>query len=755
MELIQRKQINNGVVFDPTKISNDDWYSGLPGGNTQNPVTKLVPDAKSMQMDINPDKMGYDSMAKPTSGFKVDNVASIAQNVGNVINFGSQLTQGGQYGRSLEDLNAQAGQSNGSIGGINYSIQNEVNAADEMSRVKSENTANTIGAIGTGASTGASIGSSFGPIGTGIGAAAGAIIGGIGSLFGSSKRSAAARRAIRLQQFKAQANNSFNRSNALSTALQQDFLQENGNQEDQSLFQYKYGKQPVISASGKINATPNAFVSKGEWIVDTIGGNLQYVDHGPNDTAKAKIKDTDAVISNNIKNPYTGNSLAEDVPAYAAAGQLGQLLNIQGDMQKRNINKFKCGKMPKYKLGTPPEGSLLPEEDWNIGINVPYDPFIGMTREQMENDITKRLLFSDRASVRNGINENPKFKSTADIQNIANQIDQNALDRYNHNKKIKNTVAVDWLASEPETWWTKPLYRGLFDPHDQFEPKSIPYKQQPVNFYTPDSNWADAPVISMNLKSPKGVSVLSGAEKFDPNLRLPVDIRTAKGDKLARGAVIPDKTKPAKTTDPEQVGIHELNPWTITAPRALGMLNSAIGLYKNNRQAVPYKNNYMPNTMANRALNRLAGLHIKQQPIMNDINDLYKQILYGIYNSGGVSSSQKQLQAIAAGLGTQRNRANALSSIQQQDNQYKSALSSAEMQHGAQEASNIMSSRNTADDMYYRALAAKRQIGRTYETDLYNNYQKMFANWNNMRMQNDMLGLYQQKINNDKHRLTP
>jgi hypothetical protein len=78
MELIDRKQINNGVVFDPTKISNDDWYSGLPGGNTQNPVTKLVPDAKSMQMGINPDKMGYDSMAKPTSGFGADKVAGIA-----------------------------------------------------------------------------------------------------------------------------------------------------------------------------------------------------------------------------------------------------------------------------------------------------------------------------------------------------------------------------------------------------------------------------------------------------------------------------------------------------------------------------------------------------------------------------------------------------------------------------------------------------------------------------------------------------
>jgi hypothetical protein len=118
----------------------------------------------------------------------------------------------------------------------------------------------------------------------------------------------------------------------------------------------------VDTAYGMAIGPQNAWGNKGEWIQSGLGGYLHKIQRGAGDTARLHLEPSDIVYSNSVINPATGNTIAKDVPAYAKAGKLPELLQTQaietGRFQNKNNNtlmKAKYGKiptLPKFVSGT-------------------------------------------------------------------------------------------------------------------------------------------------------------------------------------------------------------------------------------------------------------------------------------------------------------------------------------------------------------------------------------------------------------------
>lgn len=208
-----------------------------------------------------------------------------------------------------------AGTSTASIRGISTQIQNDINKSAVLDEVNKKNFQGTL----SGMATGASVGATFGP----VGAAIGGVVGGIGSFIGGLFGKSAAKRRIAEAKHKANMQTQFAYSQAGSEALNQEWAERYGNSEDQLLYA-KNGKDAgmmhcedgksglVETAFGQIPGKQNSFVNKGEWIWDGED-NLQYVDHGPNDTAKAYLRGKDTVFT-------TKHGIADMVPYAAATG---------------------------------------------------------------------------------------------------------------------------------------------------------------------------------------------------------------------------------------------------------------------------------------------------------------------------------------------------------------------------------------------------------------------------------------------------
>lgn len=211
-----------------------------------------------------------------------------------------------------------------------------------------------------------------------------------------------------------------------------------------------------------------------------------------------------------------------------------------------------------------------------------------------------------------------------------------------------------------------------------------------------------------------------------------------------------------KTTPTKQNGgggdnpyIEPISDWQTIIPRGLGMLGAVGGYIKASREPVSYRNNYTPNMMGNRALRTMAGIRTNPYYDMTAANSAYKNALYGLVNSGGLSGAQKHLASIQLAANAQKQNADISNRAQQQNNQYTAALGNMEYQLGSENAKNWMNAANLADDLYYRGNANKRRILRTYETDLSNNLQALFQGVRDSRTLNNMLALYQQQIKND------
>lgn len=300
----------------------------------------------------------------------------------NIINSKSTLTDA--------ELQSKYGSTGASIYGVGYESPNDIDRDAEMSRVEAETNANTMSSASLGASAGMSaglgtgliIGGSAGPIGAAVGAGVGLLGGLVGGLFSGSKKKREAEERIRMNQLKIENTRAQNRDVAASEGLQRKFAEEHGDLTQQNLYQAAYGKEPdvnpvtretynkysVATNKGKTTDTANAYVGKNEWIVskDLVdnyipgflsGGMYKVKDgHRGKDDVKAHLQPNDYVFSDNILNIDTGNTIAQDVPLYAATGNLARLAQNQSIAAGRNeqnggLEMAKCGRLPKFWKG--------------------------------------------------------------------------------------------------------------------------------------------------------------------------------------------------------------------------------------------------------------------------------------------------------------------------------------------------------------------------------------------------------------------
>ena len=247
MELKQRKRIDN-FKYDTGKIPGQSplqspLYWGFPGLSDEMPTTTWLDNPVNQTAignlsDYDPNVLkqavtgtsglgSYESVfGKTGTGSDNANKGSLkgqkaASVVGGIVN----LAQGylGQQSavKSTEELMANAGTQNRSIGGVGYIRQNYANDSEVLSNLDKSGLSSTLGNVASGASAGAA----FGPIGAGVGA----LVGGITGLLGwSTSKSAQRKRLNNARQLTSRINIG-NQAGAMTTALQQDYYSQYSN----------------------------------------------------------------------------------------------------------------------------------------------------------------------------------------------------------------------------------------------------------------------------------------------------------------------------------------------------------------------------------------------------------------------------------------------------------------------------------------------------------------------------------------------
>lgn len=229
---------------------------------------------------------------------------------------------------NASELASQAGTSYGNVGGIQYQRQNAVDVDQAVQNAKEQGNQGTMSTAIGGLSAGATIGSIGGPLGAGIGA----VVGGVGGLlFGNNAKRRAMKRAQRqaeLAQRMAVNTNIFNRAQAQSDLMKQQYMQRYGNTQGGILYanngkdipMYNSGKDKVWSPDGYVSGAHNSYVGKGEVIANFNSGKASVITKGKIgvDNQKSSVSENDDnVILGNDMDFITGKTFAEQGRPYA------------------------------------------------------------------------------------------------------------------------------------------------------------------------------------------------------------------------------------------------------------------------------------------------------------------------------------------------------------------------------------------------------------------------------------------------------
>lgn len=187
-------------------------------------------------------------------------------------------------------------------------------------------------------------------------------------------------------------------------------------------------------------------------------------------------------------------------------------------------------------------------------------------------------------------------------------------------------------------------------------------------------------------------------------------------------------------------------------PSGLGMILSAQQIADAKRQDINSPVIYAENLYERSALNDLAGLRINEYPILNRFNQQRAEADFDIDNSGGLGGGQRARVRAANLATTQRNIADALVNIQNQNNQYRSQLATAKMNLGAQRAQRQQASNQYRSEMTARGHAMKQQGIQTGISNLLAQLQGFYANEFKRNQFNETMDLYrqQQQLDRDK-----
>ena len=230
MGLKQRKRINNINRYVDGKDGQINWSDKL--ATNQNWSDKLAIQKNPLEPQLNP------LVSKVPSQPQL-NVKS-PQSSGQLASAGISGLQGAtsiatnfmKQNASVptgDQMLSEAGTSEGSAMGINYTRQNTIDSSKYESEVNSSGLGNTMGSTMSGAQAGASV---AGPWGAVVGGAVGLVSGLVG--LGSSKRKLQKR--INDARQLTSRTNTFNRSGAMSTGLSNQYYQNYGNTQDDVLY---------------------------------------------------------------------------------------------------------------------------------------------------------------------------------------------------------------------------------------------------------------------------------------------------------------------------------------------------------------------------------------------------------------------------------------------------------------------------------------------------------------------------------------
>ena len=230
MGLKQRKRINNINRYVDGKDGQINWSDKL--ATNQNWSDKLAIQKNPLEPQLNP-------LVSKVPGQQQLNVKS-PQSSGQLASAGISGLQGAtsiasnfmNQTKSVptgDQMMAESGTSEGSVMGINYTRQNSIDSGKYESEVNSSGLGNTMSSTVSGASAGASI---AGPWGAVAGGAVGLVSGLLG--WGSSKKKLQ-KRLHDAKQLTSRTN-TFNRSGAMSTGLQNEYYQDYGNTQDDVLY---------------------------------------------------------------------------------------------------------------------------------------------------------------------------------------------------------------------------------------------------------------------------------------------------------------------------------------------------------------------------------------------------------------------------------------------------------------------------------------------------------------------------------------
>ena len=230
MGLKQRKRINNinryvdgkdgQINWSDRLASNQDWSYRLANQKNPlepqlNPLVSKVPGQQ--QLNVKSPQSSGQLASAGISGLQ--GATSIASNFMNQTK--SVPTD--------DQMMAESGTSEGSVMGINYTRQNSIDSGKYESEVNSSGLGNTMSSTVSGASAGASIAGPWGAV-------AGGAVGLVSGLFGwGSSKKILQKRLHDAKQLTSRTN-TFNRSGAMSTGLQNEYYQDYGNTQDDVLY---------------------------------------------------------------------------------------------------------------------------------------------------------------------------------------------------------------------------------------------------------------------------------------------------------------------------------------------------------------------------------------------------------------------------------------------------------------------------------------------------------------------------------------
>lgn len=305
------------------------------------------------------DPMSISAKAPEVSNNNFGTIAgAVGQNIAGLIDLGGNIWGAHQYTKTVDDANKEAGQSNSSIRGHGYVMQNFKDRQQEESEVRSQNTTNTLKSAASGAAVGAGIGSIVPGIGTVAGGVVGGLFGAIGGLFGGARRRHKMRQMLREQRRAAIRTNEYNKDVAETGALQDEFNQEYGDQEDQMLF----------AENGKdMNGVFNSMVESGEVTVSRDGiGDIMLGGTKNKDSILHTTNDGEAILS------HKGGFAERAIPHVLMQKDIFARINrnkgkdaeIAYNVEANNINKTKKALLDEadnQKIAR--HLNLLPKED--------------------------------------------------------------------------------------------------------------------------------------------------------------------------------------------------------------------------------------------------------------------------------------------------------------------------------------------------------------------------------------------------------